>query len=388
MGSLEPTPSLGASGRGVGPPILNHMDVIHKRMSWGKVVDLAVPAVDGRVGGGQPSRDTARSPGRGSLLGVDDRTHVLDAVAVLQRGGLVGFPTETVYGLGADAADAGAVARIFAVKGRPADHPLIVHVAGTEDLARFAETVPASALRLAEALWPGPLTLVVPRAEHVPSIVAGGGPTLALRSPAHPMAQALLEAFGGGIAAPSANRFGRVSPTTAADVRADLGDDVDLVLDGGPCQVGVESTIVDCTGTVVAVLRPGGVPAEVLEGVLGAPVARQAGPGAPPAPGTLPAHYAPRARVVMARSADEALDRATAGTVRAGVLLPRAAEVPSGITLLVAGEDPAAYAQVLYARLRQADKLGLDLLVAVAPAEDGLGVAVADRLRRASTPAA
>ncbi len=319
---------------------------------------------------------------------MDDRTHVLDAVAVLQRGGLVGFPTETVYGLGADAADAEAVARIFAVKGRPAHHPLIVHVGGTEDLGRFAETVPASALRLAEALWPGPLTVVVRRADHVPAVVAGGGPTLALRSPAHPVAQALLEAFGGGIAAPSANRFGRVSPTTAADVRADLGDDVDLVLDGGPCRVGVESTIVDCTGEVVVVLRPGGVPVEVLEGVLGATVARQAGPGAPAAPGTLPAHYAPRARVVVATSVDEALARAAAAGVGAGVLLPRAAAVPEGITLLVADDDPAAYARVLYARLREADRLGLGLLVAVAPAEEGLGVAVADRLRRAAAAAA
>ncbi len=315
---------------------------------------------------------------------VDDRTHVLDAVAVLERGGLVAFPTETVYGLGADASDAEAVTRIFAVKGRPADHPLIVHVAGTEDLGRYTEVVPASALRLTETLWPGPLTVVVRRADHVPPVVAGGRPTLALRSPAHPVAEALLEAFGRGIAAPSANRFGRVSPTTAADVRADLGDDVDLVLDGGPCRVGVESTIVDCTGDLVVVLRPGGVPVEVLEGVLGAPVGRQAGPGAPAAPGTLPSHYAPRATVVVVLTVDEALDRAAAGGGRAGVLLPGAAEVPEGVTLLVADEDPDGYARVLYARLRQADQLGLDLLVAVPPAAHGIGVAVADRLQRAA----
>lgn len=319
---------------------------------------------------------------------VDDRTHVLDAVAVLARGGLVAFPTETVYGLGADAADAAAVGRIFAVKGRPAGHPLIVHVAGTEDLLRWAESVPASARRLAEALWPGPLTVVVRRADHVPPAVAGGRATIALRSPAHPVAAALLEAFGGGIAAPSANRFGRVSPTTADHVRADLGDDVDLVLDGGPCRVGVESTIVDCTGNEVVILRPGGVPAEVLEDILGEPVVRRAGPGAPAAPGTLASHYTPRARLVVAGSVDEALARAAAAVVGAGagVLLPRAVVVPAGVTLLVADEDPAAYARVLYARLRQADRLGLDLLVAVAPPEEGVGVAVADRLRRAATP--
>ncbi|MEO5680254.1 MAG: L-threonylcarbamoyladenylate synthase [Acidimicrobiales bacterium] len=305
---------------------------------------------------------------------------------MLQRGGLVAFPTETVYGLGADAADPAAVARIFEVKGRPTDHPLIVHVGGTEDLARWAESVPASARRLAEAVWPGPLTVVVRRADHVPAAVAGGRSTIALRSPAHPMAQALLEAFGGGIAAPSANRFGRVSPTTADDVRADLGDDVDLILDGGPCRVGIESTIVDCTGDGVVVLRPGGVAAEVLEDILGQPVVRQAGPGAPAAPGTLASHYTPRARVVVAGSVEEAVARAAAAESVAGVLLQGPAVVPEGVTLLVADEDPAAYARVLYARLRQADRLGLDLLVAVAPPEQGLGVAVADRLRRAATP--
>lgn len=316
-----------------------------------------------------------------------DRTRVLDAAAILQRGGLVAFPTETVYGLGANALDTAAVARVFAVKGRPAGHPLIVHVAGTEDLERWSASVPASARRLAEALWPGPLTVIVARADHVPDVVAGGWPTIALRSPAHPVAQALLEAFGGGIAAPSANRFGRVSPTTAADVRADLGGEVDLVLDGGPCRVGVESTIVDCTADVVTLLRPGGVSVELLEDVLGAPVARGAGPGAAPAPGTLAAHYSPRAQVVLAATVAEALDRAATAGGRRGVLLPRTVEVPDGVTLLVAGEDPAGYARVLYARLREADRLGLDLLVAVPPAERGLGVAVADRLRRSAAGA-
>jgi L-threonylcarbamoyladenylate synthase len=312
------------------------------------------------------------------------RTHVLDAVTVLQRGGLVAFPTETVYGLGADATDPTAVGRVFAVKGRPPDHPLIVHVAGTEELARWAEAVPACARRLVDALWPGPLTLVVRRADHVLDVVTGGWPTVALRSPAHPVAQALLEAFGGGIAAPSANRFGRVSPTTADDVRNDLGADVDLVLDGGPCRVGVESTIVDCTSDLVTLLRPGGVPVEVLEGVLGGPVARTPEAGAPAAPGSLPAHYSPRARVVVATSVSDGQERAASATGRRGLLLPGPGEVPDGVTLLVADQDPAGYAQVLYARLREADHLGLDVLVVVPPVEEGLGVAVADRLRRAA----
>ena len=317
-----------------------------------------------------------------------ERTHVLDAVAVLQRGGLVAFPTETVYGLGADAANPAAVARIFEVKGRPADHPLIVHVGGTEDLGRWADAVPACARRLVDALWPGPLTVVVRRADHVLDVVTGGWPTIDLRSPAHPMAQALLEAFGAGIAAPSANRFGRVSPTAAEDVRRDLGGDVDLVLDGGPCSVGVESTIVDCTRDVVAVLRPGGISIEVLEGVLRAPVASSAGAGAPRAPGTLGAHYSPRARVVLAATAAEARERAAAAAGRRGLLLPGPGDPPEGVTLLVADEDPAAYARVLYARLRQADRLGLDLLIVVPPPAEGIGVAVRDRLRRAAAGSA
>ena len=352
------------------------MGVIHKWMSWGKAGVRGPSPVDSRW---SPDLRQACHPEV-----VDDRTHVLDAVSVLQRGGLVAFPTETVYGLGADASEPAAVARIFAVKGRPADHPVIVHIAGTEDLERWAVAVPAPARRLAAALWPGPLTLVVRRSHHVPDVVTGGRPTVALRSPAHPVAQALLEAFGGGIAAPSANRFGRVSPTTAADVRADLGDDVDLVLDGGPCRVGVESTIVDCTGESVSVLRHGGVPVEVLEDVLRARVATQPAPGAPAAPGTLPAHYSPSARVVVVATVAEALERVASGSGRRGLLLPHAAEVPEDVALLVADDDPAGYARALYARLRHADQLGLDVLVAVPPAEHGLGVAVADRLRRAA----
>ncbi len=208
------------------------------------------------------------------------------AVDALRRGGLVAFPTETVYGLGADAADPDALARLFAVKGRPAEHPVIVHVAEPEQLADWAADVPPAARLLADALWPGPLTLVVPRAARVPDGVTGGGNTVGVRVPDQPAALRLLRAFGGGIAAPSANRFGRVSPTTAADVRADLGDDVDVVLDDGPCRVGLESTIVDCTGDELVILRPGAVTRERIEAVSGQPVAI-ARDGLVRAPGTL-----------------------------------------------------------------------------------------------------
>ncbi len=178
---------------------------------------------------------------------------------MLRDGGLVAFPTETVYGLGADASSPAALRRLYAVKGRPADHPVIVHLASIGQLADWAVDVPERARRLAEACWPGPLTLVLERSPRVPDEVTGGRPTVGLRVPDQPIALALLRAFGGGVAAPSANRFGRVSPTTADDVRADLGDDVDVVLDGGPCRVGVESTIVDCSRGDPIVLRLGGI---------------------------------------------------------------------------------------------------------------------------------
>jgi L-threonylcarbamoyladenylate synthase len=181
------------------------------------------------------------------------------ATGVLRAGGLVAVPTETVYGLGADAENAAAVARVFQVKGRPRSHPLIVHIGGADLLGDWAEDVPATARRLAECFWPGPLTLVLRRGRRVPLEATGGLETVAVRVPAHPVALALLTAFGGGVAAPSANRFGSVSPTTADHVRAELGDAVDFVLDGGPCQVGVESTIVDATGDTPSILRPGGV---------------------------------------------------------------------------------------------------------------------------------
>ncbi len=317
-----------------------------------------------------------------------DRTHVLQAVDVLRRGGLVAFPTETVYGLGADASNPEAVARIFAVKGRPARHPLIVHLADAGDMAHWAGTVPATARRLAEALWPGPLTVIVPRSDLVPDVVTGGQPTVGVRVPAQPVALDLLEAFGGGLAAPSANRFGRVSPTSAADVVMDLGADVDVVLDGGPCSVGLESTIVDCSRTEPEVLRLGGVTLEQLGDVLGTPVAvagARAAVGR--APGTLASHYAPRCRVLLAGVDDVArVAAAVLGAGRRVAVLAGAplAGLPDGARQLEPAGEGRDFARCLYARLREADARGVDVLVAVPPSDAGIGAAVADRLRRAA----
>jgi L-threonylcarbamoyladenylate synthase len=312
-----------------------------------------------------------------------------EAVELLRAGRLVAFPTETVYGLGADAANPDALARLYAVKGRPADHPVIVHVDGPGRLDDVAVGVPEAARRLAAACWPGPLTLVVRRnPAAVSGRATGGRDTVGVRVPDHPLALELLRRFGGGVAAPSANRFGRVSPTRAADVAADLDGDVDLILDGGPCRVGVESTIVDCTGEEPAVLRAGGVSLERLTELLGRPPRLG---GTTPAPGTLPAHYAPRARVEVV-GADELAGRAAALVERhgrIGVLAPagpalREAARRSGVVVLAAPADAEGYARTLYAALRGADRKGLPVVLAVPPAEEGIGRAVADRLRRAA----
>jgi L-threonylcarbamoyladenylate synthase len=312
------------------------------------------------------------------------------AVGVLRAGGLVALPTETVYGLGADADSPDAVARVFEAKGRPEDHPLIVHVAGPQDLDRWAQDVPPVARDLAEAFWPGPLTLVLRRRPGAAEAAAGGAPTIALRCPSHPAARAVLDAFGGGIAAPSANRFGRVSPTTAAHVLAELGEVLtaaDLVLDGGPCAVGVESTIVDVSEGRPRIVRPGGVTAEQLESVAGAGVVPEALPGSVRAPGTLDAHYAPAARVLLAEPSefDAVVDAAPVGEI--GVIATADVDVasPRPVHRLAGPADAQEYAQELYAALRRADELGLVAVVAVLPPAEGIGSAVRDRLRRAAT---
>jgi L-threonylcarbamoyladenylate synthase len=301
-------------------------------------------------------------------------TNVERAAAALRAGGLVAMPTETVYGLGADAEDAAAVQRIFEVKGRPAGHPLIVHVL-LADVASWAAELPPAAEALAGTCWPGPLTLLLQRTPRASDLVTGGRRTVGLRVPAHPVAQELLVRTGRGIAAPSANRFGGVSPTAAGHVLADLGPlldhERDVVLDGGPSPVGVESTIVDCTTDPPQLLRPGGIPTEDVERILDRALAPAT--GASRAAGMLSSHYAPAATVVLAE------DRRGA-EARAGQL----ATAGRRASVLDRTDDLVAYAHELYARLRQADADGDDVVVAVLPPPIGLGHAIRDRLQKAA----
>lgn len=298
-------------------------------------------------------------------------------------------PTETVYGLGANAENPAAVASVFKVKGRPTSHPLIVHIGSADQLGGWVADVPDTARRLAEHFWPGPLTLILRRGHRVPHATTGGQETVAVRVPNHPVALALLSAFGGGIAAPSANRFGSVSPTTAQHVRAELGDAVDFVLDGGPCEVGVESTIVDLTGQTPRILRPGGVTREDLEAVLGHPVAATGSTNGVRVPGQHPSHYAPRARVVLVEPEKifAEAELARAGGQRVGVLLPPG--VPAPVTahvVLPVPDSTGAYARGLYGFLREFDRQGCTLIIASLPEQAGLGLAIANRLRHAAGP--
>ncbi len=311
------------------------------------------------------------------------------AADALRRGELVAFPTETVYGLGADASNAQAVKRLFSVKRRPPDHPVIVHIARVEQLDELAIDVPDSARALARAFWPGPLTLVVRRnPERVAPEVTGGRDTVGLRVPDHPLGRAMLDAFGGGVAAPSANRFGKVSPTSAAHVRHDLGDDVAVVLDGGACRVGIESTIVDVTGAEPAILRVGAVSRAQVEATIGRQCA-VATTGDVAAPGTLASHYAPKAtvQIVDAGAVARAAREHIAAGKRVGMLALQQSfsGLPDELVILDPPRDADEYARFLYTRLRDADEQGLDvLLVVVPPGTDGLGAAVADRVSRAA----
>jgi L-threonylcarbamoyladenylate synthase len=334
-----------------------------------------------------------------------DAAAIADAAQRLARGEVVAFPTETVYGLGADAASRDAVAAIYRIKGRPADHPLIVHVLDARQAAWWGD-LGDDGLRLAESFWPGPLTLIVRRRAQAPDFACGGEATVGLRSPSHPVARALLEAFarlgGHGVAAPSANRFGRVSPTRASHVAADLGEDVALILDGGACEVGVESTIVDLSRGEPVLLRPGGIDAPRIAAVLGrAPRERDA--RAPRASGTLAAHYAPRTPVelvdvealpdrvaaltgqgmhvavwsALASGADSAPPAGDAGGARPG-------RAPGAALWLHQPQDPAQFARELYDTLRRIDTLGVQwLLVQHVPATPEWD-AVRDRLARAA----
>jgi L-threonylcarbamoyladenylate synthase len=304
-----------------------------------------------------------------------------DAASVLMAGGLVAFPTETVYGLGADASNAAAVARIYSVKGRPADHPLIVHVASMDGLGDWARDVPSYAISLARDFWPGPMTLVVPRSDLAGDFVTGGQDTVGVRVPAHPVALGLLEAFvragGKGVAAPSANRFGNVSPTSAQAVATELGDylaDGDQILDGGACDVGVESTIIDCTGDTPKILRPGAITVEMIEQSTGLKVVGNVDEPVIRVSGSLDSHYAPAATVVLDQPP-------TAGE---GFIAMADVVTTDGVVRLAAPRTHEEFAQVLYAALRAADEQGLATVVVQQPVGDGIAIAIRDRLKRAA----
>jgi L-threonylcarbamoyladenylate synthase len=317
---------------------------------------------------------------------VNDRD-IDHAVAVLRAGGLVAFPTETVYGLGADAANPQAVGKIFEAKGRPATHPVIVHLADAVQLANWARDIPPAAQRLAKKFWPGPLTLILRRTAAVSDLVTGGQETVALRVPSHPVAQQLLAHFGGGIAAPSANRHGRVSATTAGHVHREFGPAVECVLDGGEAQVGIESAIVDLSGGRPALLRPGSITAAEIEAVLGVSLAAPAS-DAPRAPGTLAAHYAPQTPLMLTEG-DLALELA-ASLIRQGkrvAVLALSAHRPllRGLEWIAAPRDATAYAHELYASLRRLDELGCDAILVENPPQTPAWAAINDRLARAET---
>ena len=315
-------------------------------------------------------------------------TAMADAAANLLAGNLVAFPTETVYGLGADACNEMAVARIYSVKGRPADHPLIVHVASMDALGDWAADVPGYAISLARDFWPGPMTLIMKRSELAGDFVTGGQDTVGIRVPDHPVALGLLEAFaragGKGVAAPSANRFGNVSPTTAQAVADELSEylaEADQILDGGPCDVGVESTIIDCTGDAPRILRPGAITAQMISKSTRLEIVAQTlDVGAEKVStirvsGSLEAHYAPVATVVLDQTP-------VAGQ---GFIAMADVIADEGVVRLAQPKTHEEFARVLYSALREADKQKLETVIVEQPAGDGIAIAIRDRLRRASS---
>ena len=302
------------------------------------------------------------------------------AAEILRRGGLVAFPTETVYGLGADASNAAAVARLYSVKGRPAGHPVIAHFASAAAALAWAAEAPTEARALARRFWPGPLTLVLKRSALAQDFITGGQDTVGLRVPSHPVAQGLLSAFDGAIAAPSANRFGRVSPTTAAHVRADLGSDVDLVLEGGPSEVGIESTIVDLSRGEPVLLRPGGISSADLEAALGKPLSEKTS-AAPRHSGGMERHYAPRTPARLVPSYD--LDKHIARLKDKVAVLAFSRPDERVDFWLRMPKDAQAYASKLYGALRELDGAECEEILIEAPPDAPEWAAVQDRLRRA-----
>jgi len=309
-----------------------------------------------------------------------------EAVAVLRRGGLVAFPTETVYGLGADASNPAAIRKLYAAKGRPADHPVIVHLADVTQLDRWTRELTPVAKKLAARFWPGPLTMILQRAPGVIDAVTGGQDTVGIRVPSHPVAHRLLEKFGGGIAAPSANRFGRVSATLGEHVRREFGDAVDFVFDEGACDVGIESTIVDATGGAPVLLRPGHITAGEIEEAAGVALADPT-THSPRAPGTLAAHYAP-ATPLLVMEGDLLLELAATLTKQGQrvAVLARSALQPllSGVKWITAPQDADAYAHDLYANLRVLDAAQCAALLVEQLPQSPEWAAVNDRLHRAA----
>lgn len=312
------------------------------------------------------------------------------AVHILRNGGLVAFPTETVYGLGADATNELAIRKVFQTKGRPSDHPLIVHIASAAQLSNWAAKVPKEAILLAEAFWPGPLTLVLRKQPHVFESITGGQNTVALRIPRHPLALALLTAFGGGLVAPSANKFTRISPTTASAVREELGNEVDMILDGGACEVGLESTIVDLTSAKPLILRPGMISAEAIEKVLqkSVKVARQDTPVETRAPGMHHVHYAPVTKTKLVKSANliKVISKLNANELPIACMIYSDITLPTtpGISWVNLPKDPAGYAHELYRTLRAVDQQKFHMIIVEAVPEGVEWEAIRDRLIRAS----
>jgi L-threonylcarbamoyladenylate synthase len=315
------------------------------------------------------------------------QSEIQEAVEALRAGDLVAFPTETVYGLGANANNPDAVRKIFRVKGRPSTHPLIVHIDHPRYIQRWVRELSPEAKRLADAFWPGPLTIVAKRAPAVNDVITGGQDTIAIRVPNHPVAQQLLNAFGGGIAAPSANRYGKVSPTRAEHVRDEFGEEVRIVLDGDDCKIGLESTIVSCVGDVPRVLRPGTITLSQLRAVV---PTIQVGPSptAPRVPGTMSRHYSPvtPVNVVPSRRLEIVMNEFTAKEEKVAVLAQR----PPGnttpfMTWINAGTRPDVYARQLYAHLRTLDKAGAKIILVEEVPDDERWEAIRDRLKRAAT---
>jgi L-threonylcarbamoyladenylate synthase len=311
-----------------------------------------------------------------SFISKCDATVISSASAALKAGHLIAIPTETVYGLGADATNQSAVKRIYEVKGRPEDHPLIVHIASLDQMDQWAIDIPEFAIKLARDFWPGPMTLVLRRSAKAKDFITAGQETVALRVPAHPIALALLKEFNEGIAAPSANRFGSVSPTTAEAVEEELGKYLsadDLILDGGQCLVGVESTIIDCTKATPFILRPGAVSAAMIEESTGL-IALASNDKNIRVSGSLDSHYSPQAKVVLDAIAEPG----------DGLIAPDQIPTPDGVIRLASPSSIEGYARDLYAALRLADTKNLEVVVVLQPGGDGLAEAIRDRLARSA----